>query len=94
MNRRLPEEPVDADGFHKRGNRYSRNGSYEQAIRDYNQAIALNPKYVEAYANKGSVYYSQGKYQKAIQNWEKAIFLGVPRQTLLPRINKAKRHIK
>ena len=32
MNRRLPEEPVDAAGFHDRGNTYSRHGNYEKAI--------------------------------------------------------------
>ena len=32
-------EPVDADGFHDRGNRYSRVGSFDAAIADYNSDI-------------------------------------------------------
>ena len=37
-----PEEPKDAEGYNRRGNQYSRNGAYEQAIADYTQALELD----------------------------------------------------
>ena len=36
-----PADPEDAEGFNDRGNRYSRNGVYDQAISDYTRS--LNP---------------------------------------------------
>ena len=75
MNRRLPEEPVDADGFHKRGNRYSRSGSYEQAIRDYNRAIEMDGAFAEAYYDRGFSFYELGRYEEAISDLSRAIEL-------------------
>ena len=43
-----PEEPKDAAGFNDRGNRYSRNGVYQQAIEDYSKAIELDQNFAEA----------------------------------------------
>jgi tetratricopeptide (TPR) repeat protein len=70
-----PEEPQDAAGFNDRGNRYSRNGVYEQAIQDYTQAIALDASFAEAYFNRGVSYYELGRYQEAIADLTRAIAL-------------------
>ena len=37
-----PEEPADAEGYNRRGNQYSRNGAYEQAIADYTHALEMD----------------------------------------------------
>ena len=37
-----PPEPTDAAGFNDMGNRYSRNGVYDQAIENYTRAIELD----------------------------------------------------
>jgi tetratricopeptide (TPR) repeat protein len=47
----------------------------EQAIADYDQAIALDPKYAAAYNNRGAAYYAQGEYKLAIADFSKAIEL-------------------
>ena len=74
-NFKRPEEPVDAPGFNQRGNRYSRNGVYEQAIEDYTRAIELDAAFAEAYFNRGVSYYEVGRYQEAITDLSQAIRL-------------------
>ena len=70
-----PGEPDDAPGFNQRGNRYSRNGVYEQAIEDYTRAIELDEAFAEAYFNRGVSYYELGQYQEAITDLSQAIRL-------------------
>ncbi len=70
-----PEEPVDAQGFHARGNRYSRNGSYGRAIEDYNRAIELDNGFAEAYYDRGFSFYEVGLHEQAIADLTRAIDL-------------------
>ena len=70
-----PEEPKDAAGFNDRGNRYSRNGVYQQAIEDYSKAIELDQNFAEAYFNRGVSHYEEGQYQNAIDDLTLAIEL-------------------
>ena len=48
-----PEEPADAEGYNRRGNQYSRNGAYEQAIADYTRALELDENLADAWLNRG-----------------------------------------
>ena len=81
MNSRFnqPEEPEDAQGFNNRGNRYSRNGVYDQAIRDYTSAIELDDTFADAYFNRGVSHYELGAYDEAIDDLTRAIELN-PRE--------------
>jgi len=74
-NSRRPEEPVDAIGFHTRGNRYSRNGAYERAIEDYSRAIEMDGAFAEAYYDRGFSFYEEGRYEEAIADLSRAIEL-------------------
>ena len=65
-----PPEPVDADGFHNRGNRHGRNGSYEMAIADYNKAIEM-----DAYYNRGISFYEIERFDDSIADLTRAIDL-------------------
>jgi tetratricopeptide (TPR) repeat protein len=47
----------------------------EKAIEYLNNAIKLNPDYVEAYCNRGTAYNNLGQYQRAIEDFSKAILL-------------------
>lgn len=75
MNRRTPPDPVDANGFHDRGNLRSRNGSYESAIADYDKAIELDPDFAEAHYNRGSSFYELGSHDEALAGLNRAIEL-------------------
>ncbi len=75
MNARRPPDPVDANGFHDRGNLRSRNGSYELAIADYSKAIEMDPGFAEAHYNRGSSHYELGSYEEALADLTRAIDL-------------------
>ena len=77
-NIRRPEEPTDANGFHDRGNRYSRNGSYERAIADYNQAIDMDGAFADAYYDRGFSFYELALYDQALAGSEALVPLVEP----------------
>jgi len=70
-----PPEPVDAEGFHNRGNRHGRNGSYELAIADYNKAIELDPNLADAYYDRGISFYEVERFDDSITDLTRAINL-------------------
>ncbi len=75
MNPKRPPEPTDANGFHDRGNRHSRNGSYEVAIADYSKAIEIDPSFAEAHYNRGFSFFELRHYEEAIADLTRAIEL-------------------
>ena len=75
MNLKRTPEPVDANGFHDRGNRHSRNGSYELAIADYSKAIEIDSGFAEAHYDRGFSFYELGRYEEAITDLTRAIEL-------------------
>jgi len=50
-------------------------GKYQQAIKDFNQAIKINPNFVPAYEGRAQAYYESGEYKQAIENHKKCINL-------------------
>ena len=53
-----------------KGLSYSKKGSYEDAIKSYDEAIFYNPKFIRAFYNIGLTYYCLGKYKEAIENFD------------------------
>jgi len=47
----------------------------DQARREYERAIKLDPKYSEAINNLGTVYYSRKNYRRAVSQYNKALKL-------------------
>ncbi len=70
-----PAEPEDAAGFNDMGNRYSRNGVYDQAIEHYTKAIEMDGGFADAYFNRGVSHYELGLYGQAIADLTRAIEL-------------------
>jgi len=52
-----------------------RQGRFEEAITDYDEAIRLDPQLALAYYNRGVAYQSMGQPQRAIQDYDEAIRL-------------------
>ena len=50
-------------------------GKYDEAIENYSKAIALNPKFAEAFYNRAIVYHQLKKYDLAAADFTKAIEL-------------------
>lgn len=61
--------------YDRRGNTYNKLGNYQQAIKDFDKSILLNPKYPEAYHNRGTAYREIGEQQLAIKDFDTAIKL-------------------
>jgi tetratricopeptide (TPR) repeat protein len=66
-------ESKDARFYNNRGAAYGDKGQYDQAIKDFDQAIEINPRYIKAYNNRGIVYRLRGQYDRAISDFNKAM---------------------
>jgi protein O-mannosyl-transferase len=72
-NDTVHKSPNKARPYNNRGLAYQTKGNLEQAILDYNRAIAIEPNYVEAYSNRGAVYQNKGNLDQAFLDCNKAI---------------------
>jgi tetratricopeptide (TPR) repeat protein len=61
--------------YYNRGVAYDNKEQHDRAIKDYDKAITLNPKYAEVYNNRGIAYTKKGKADRAIVDFDKAIAL-------------------
>ena len=61
-----------ANIYNTRGSAYGRNGQYDQAIRDFNQSIRLNPDDPLAFTNRGIAYTLLNEATRAIQDYDQA----------------------
>lgn len=59
----------------KGDNESDKDYDYSLAVKDYTEAIRLNPKSYNAYFKRGSLYFAQQKYDEAINDYTKAIEL-------------------
>lgn len=55
----IEREPNVAQYHHIRGNLNENQGNYEEALADFDAALAIDPKLSDAMAGKGRVYYNQ-----------------------------------
>lgn len=58
-----------------RGKAYGTLGNYNEAIKDYNKVIELNPLYADVYHARGNIYFKLGNYQQAVGDYTFAIQL-------------------
>lgn len=47
--------------------------NHQQAIRDFDEAIQINPQFMEAYLNRGVAFSALGEHQSALQDFEQAV---------------------
>jgi len=50
-------------------------GNYNEALKQVNLVLTVNPDHVKAREMKGSVYYAMGSYQLANEEWERVLTL-------------------
>lgn len=50
-------------------------GDYDRAIKDFDGAIKLDPKYANAFANRAQAYLNKGDYERAALDYDEAIRL-------------------
>ena len=71
----ISKEPEVSFAYYGRGLAYYEMGRTDQALEDYNKAIALDPYYSKAYATRGFVFDKLGHLEKAMADYDKAISL-------------------
>lgn len=70
----LPPDSL-AVAFQNRGTAYLDKGDTDRAIKDYDQAIRLDPNYANAFNGRGVAYQTRGDNERAIQDYDEAIRL-------------------
>lgn len=68
-------QDVRAQIYSDRGWTYFRLKEYEQAVSDFNSALALNPEFARAYGRRGLAYSYLKNYQRAIADFDRALEL-------------------
>lgn len=58
------------------GMTYSALGRHDDAEKEFQRAMSLNPNDVCAYAQSGAMYYDRGKYPEAIAAFKRAVVIG------------------
>lgn len=74
-NDTLGKYPDLAFAHAKRGDCYAEAGKLDQALDEYDRAIALEPDLARAYTNRGVLYFRQGRAEQALRDFERAIAL-------------------
>jgi tetratricopeptide (TPR) repeat protein len=64
-----------AEALNQLGRLYSRQGEYALARSKFDQAVDLDPYYLEPTSNKGVTYEKEGLWSKALQEYRKALKL-------------------
>jgi tetratricopeptide (TPR) repeat protein len=65
----------EAIAANNRGAKWEKEGDYDNALREYDRAIVLDPKLAHAFNNRGLVYLARGEKGKAMADFNKAIQL-------------------
>jgi hypothetical protein len=74
---KLVRNKPDAHGvrriYYNRGTELGKLKRYDEALSDFNKAIAEDPSLAQQYSNRGANYYYQGKYPEALKDYDHAI---------------------
>src|SRR5438045_2436655 len=65
----------DPGAYNNRGNTYRRKGDYDRALRDFDDAIKLNPREAGSIYGRSQVYADKGDTGRAIADLDEAIRL-------------------
>ena len=59
-------KPDFAEAYNNRGGTYARSGRLAEALRDFDNAIALRPDYAGAYYNRAMLHFQRKEYALAL----------------------------
>jgi tetratricopeptide (TPR) repeat protein len=59
--------------YYNRGLAYRGKDDYDRAIKNYDEAISINPEGADAYYSRGDAYHGKGDYDQAIRDYDEAI---------------------
>jgi tetratricopeptide (TPR) repeat protein len=65
----------EASRYNQLGRLYAQSGKYQKARELYDQALTMDPYYIEGTTNKGIAYEKEGKWDKALESYRQALTL-------------------
>src|SRR5215208_5805372 len=71
----VQRNPSDPQAYNMRGAVLGLAGRHEEALQDFNKAIAIRPDTAEAYYNRGLLYQGQRQHQFATDDFSTAVGL-------------------
>ncbi len=66
--------------FANRGIVHAALGKFDEAMKDYDDAMAIRPGAPENYINRGNAFFLQREYANALDDYEKSLRLGLKQQ--------------
>jgi len=73
--KKAAEPYQDAARYNQLGRFYASTGKYQKARELYDQALTIDPYYIEGTTNKGITYEKEGKWDKALESYRQALAL-------------------
>jgi len=75
VSKKEAEPYQEAVRFNQAGRLYANAGQYEKARELYDQALTIDPYYIEGTTNKGLTYEKEGKWDKALESYRQGLAL-------------------
>ena len=69
----VQRNPRDPQAYNMRGSVYGQARRFQEALADFDKAIALDPNYAQAYANRAQIQRQVGKADLALADYDKAL---------------------
>jgi tetratricopeptide (TPR) repeat protein len=69
----IDANPKDIEAIYLRGSAYAFMKNYDQAVKDFDQAVSIMPDYLDPYISKANVYLMQDQPEKALQVYSQVI---------------------
>jgi tetratricopeptide (TPR) repeat protein len=68
---------------------YTKEGDYDRAIQDFDQALLINPRFGFAFGKRSIAYAHKGAYGRSISDWSRWLwlkygFLGITIRLFIP----------
>ncbi|MEW6600783.1 MAG: tetratricopeptide repeat protein [Nitrospirota bacterium] len=73
VNKKTAEPYQEAVRYNQMGRLYANSGDYKKARELYDQAVAIDPFYIEGTTNKGVTYEKEGQWDKALESYRQAL---------------------
>lgn len=73
VNKKTAEPYQEAVRYNQMGRMYASSGDYKKARALYDQAVTIDPYYIEGTTNKGMTYEKEGQWDKALESYRQAL---------------------
>lgn len=75
LNKKIEEPHLETATYNQAGRYYASLKQYSKARELYDQALAIDPYYIEGTTNKGITYEKEGNWDKALESYRQALAL-------------------